>query len=108
MGGKKKILRTKRRLLVRFGAKAPDLTAYTRNISETGLYLETSRAVQPGTDLQLEIVTPDRTFEVWAVVVWAKTYPAQFQHLLRGGIGCRFAHASQEWLDFYRRWKDET
>lgn len=103
-----KILRTKRRLVVRFGVKAPTFTAYTRNISETGLYLETSHALPPGTDLQLEIETPGRKFEMWAVVVWARVYPPQFQHLLRGAIGCRFEHPSEEWLEFYRRWKDET
>ena len=69
-GGKtEKVIRTKRRLKVRFGEAAPELTGYTRNVSETGISVETNQAFSPGTGLQLEIETPERVFELWAMVV---------------------------------------
>jgi len=108
MNGSMQVLRTKRRLAVRFGVRAPERLGYTQNISETGLYIETNYLIDPGVDLQIEIATPERTFEMWATVVWARRYPPSYQRVLRGGLGCQFAFPSQEWIDFYQRWKSET
>ena len=107
-GENPKVVRTKRRLTVRFGIETPEIMGYTKNLSETGLYIETARAMSPGTALQLQINTPEHVFEMWSLVVWAKRYPPRFAHLLRGGMGCRFIHTSREWIRFYHRWKDET
>jgi hypothetical protein len=108
MKGPKQVLRTKRRLAVRFGVRGPERLGYTQNISETGIYIETNYVIDPGTDLQLEIDTPEKTLEMWATVVWARRYPLSFQQVMRGGLGCQFAFPSQEWVDFYQRWKSET
>ena len=108
MKGSKKVLRTKRRLAVRFGVRGPERLGYTQNISESGLYIETNHVIDPGTDLQLEIETPGHTFEMWATVIWARRYPPSFQQVMRGGLGCQFAFPSQEWIDFYERWRAET
>ena len=108
MKGPKQVRRTKRRLAVRFGAGKPERLGYTQNISETGLYIETNYVIDPGTDLQLEIDTREQKFEMWATVVWARRIPPNLQSVMRGGLGCRFAHPSQDWIDFYHRWKSET
>lgn len=103
-----KVHRTKRRLTVRFGVETPEITGFTRNISESGLFVETNRALAPGTSLQLEVHTADRVFELWAEVIWAKRYPPRYANVMRGSMGCQFVHVSQDWIDFYHRWQDET
>jgi len=105
MRGKRGILRARRRLAVRFGVAKPDKLGYTQNISESGLYIETNHLIDPGTDLQLEIDTPGQRFELWATVVWARRLPPSFQQRLRGGLGCQFAFPSQDWINFYQRWR---
>jgi hypothetical protein len=107
MIGSRKVRRSRRRFAVRFGTRAPERLGYTQNISESGLYIETNFIIDPGTDLQLEIDTPAKMFEMWATVVWARRYPMNLQKLMRGGLGCRFAFPSQEWIDFYERWRAE-
>jgi hypothetical protein len=108
MKGPKQVLRTRRRLAVRFGVRGPERLGYSQNISESGLYIETNYVIDPGTDLQLEIDTPEKMFEMWATVVWARRYPLSFQRVMRGGLGCQFAFPSQEWIDFYERWRSAT
>jgi hypothetical protein len=101
-------LRTKRRLAVRFGAARPDRLGYTQNISESGLYIETNYLIDPGTNLQIEIETPGKRFEMWATVMWARRIPPNFQKVMHGGLGCQFAYPSQDWIDFYHRWASGT
>jgi len=102
------VRRTRRRLTVRFGVDEPDVTGYTKNISRSGLYIETNRAADPGTPLQLQIDAGDRVLAMQGVVVWARRYPPSFARVRRGGMGCRFVSPSREWLEFYAAWKNEV
>ena len=96
--------RMKRRLMVRFGTQAADRTAFTKNLSETGLFLQTNHVVAPGSTVQVQIHFPDRVFSHWARVVWAKKVPPQLAHVLECGMGVCFVDPSTEWLDFYAAW----
>lgn len=96
--------RTKRRLMVRFGAPAADRTAFTKNLSETGLFLQTNNVVAPGQTLQVQIHFPDRVFSHWARVVWAKKVPPQLAHVLECGMGVCFIDPAPDWLEFYSAW----
>ena len=103
-----RICRTKRRIRVMFGEAEPDKVGYTRNISATGLNVETNQAMAPGTGLQLVVDAGEQVFELWATVVWARRFPPRYAHVMRGGMGCRFVDTSPEWVEFYKRWKAET
>lgn len=103
--GEKRVLnRTKRRLMVRYGTSAAEKTAFTRNVSETGLFVQTNQVFNPGTTIQVQIKFPDRDFSMWARVVWAKTVPPQLAHILECGMGVCFIDPSAEWFAFYRGW----
>ena len=96
--------RTKRRLMVRFGREAADRTAFTKNLSETGLFLQTNHVFSPGTTVQLQIHFPDRVFSHWAHVAWAKKVPPQLAHVLECGMGVRFVDPAPDWREFYKAW----
>ena len=100
--------RARKRLMVRFGVAKPDRTAFTKNISETGLFINTNQVVRPGTMVQVEVHFPDRTFSHWARVVWAKQVPAQLAHIVECGMGIRFMDASADWPEYYLRWKEKS
>lgn len=103
-GEQRNTRRAKRRIMVRFGEGTPNRTAFTKNLSETGLFLQTNHVYKPGTVLSVEMQFPDRTFATWARVVWAKKVPPQLAHILECGMGVCFLEPSPEWLAFYQNW----
>ena len=97
--------RTRRRLMVKYGTDKADRTAFTKNLSETGLFIGTNNVFKPGTTIQVELKFPEHTFNMWARVVWAKKVPSQLAHVVECGMGVCFVDPSPEWLEFYDRWK---
>ena len=96
--------RAKRRVMVRYGTSAADKTAFTKNVSETGLFVGTNNVFKPGTTIQVNLEFPDRLFSMWARVVWAKAVPPQLAHVLECGMGVCFVDPPAEWLTFYKEW----
>ena len=96
--------RTKRRLMVRYGQQVADRTAFTKNVSSTGLFLQTNHVFGPGTTVQVQIHFPDRVFSHWARVAWAKKVPPQLAHVLECGMGVCFLDPAPDWLEFYEKW----
>ncbi len=97
--------RARSRLMVRFGTTVPDKTGFTKNISESGVFIHTNQVFRPGTTVQLVVSFPDRVFNFWGRVMWAKQVPPQLAHLLDCGMGICFVDPSPEWLAFYANWK---
>ena len=89
-GDKRSGNRAKRRLMVRYGTSAAEKTAFTKNVSETGLFVQTNQVFKPGSTIQVLIQFPDRSFSMWARVVWAKAVPPQLAHILECGMGICF------------------
>jgi len=103
--GEKRISnRAKRRLMVKYGTSAAEKTAFTRNVSETGLFLQTNQVFTPGTTIQVQIQFPERTFSMWGRVVWAKVVPPQLAHILECGMGVCFIDPSPDWFSHFREW----
>jgi Tfp pilus assembly protein PilZ len=88
--------------MVRYGIDKTDRTGFTRDLSETGLFIKTNTVFKPGTTIQVELTFPDRTFYLWARVVWAKKVPPQLAHVLECGMGISFANPDPEWSEYYR------
>jgi len=93
--------------MVKYGTDKADRTAFTKNLSETGLYIGTNHVFNPGTTIQVELKFPDRTFNMWARVIWAKKVPPQLAHVLECGMGICFVDPSPEWMEYYDRWKSQ-
>jgi|WetSurMetagenome_2_1015567.scaffolds.fasta_scaffold53890_2 hypothetical protein len=104
----RRIKRARSRLLVRFGTAVPDKMGFTKNVSDTGLFIHTNQVFRPGTTVQLSVKFPDRVFTFWGRVIWAKRVPAQLAHILDCGMGICFVDPSPEWLAFYETWKQKA
>ncbi len=100
--------RAKKRMMVRFGVAKPEKTGFTKDISETGLFIKTNTILKPGTTVQVQIHGQPRVFTMWAKVIWGKKVPPQLAHVLECGMGIRFLEPSPEWLDFCRERRSDA
>ena len=97
--------RAKRRLMCRYGVDKADKTGFTMNLSPTGVFIKTNSVFAPGTTLHIELRFPERNFEMWGRVVWAKKVPPQLAHIMDCGMGVCFVDPTPEWLEFFEAWK---
>jgi Tfp pilus assembly protein PilZ len=105
---KRRQSRAKRRIMVRYGLSAADKTAFTKNLSETGLFIQTNSVFKPGTTIHVQIQFPNDTVSMWAQVVWAKVVPAQLAHVLECGMGVHFIDPTPDWKAFFLDWKKKA
>ena len=105
---KRTLNRAKRRMMVRFGQSAADKTAFTKNVSETGVFLQTNQVFKPGSTIHVQILFPKQSFSMWGRVIWAKTVPIQLAHVLECGMGIRFIDPPTEWGPFYHDWAKKS
>ncbi len=103
-GDKRKIRRASRRLMVRYGVDGPNKTGFTRNISDTGLFIQTNMVVTPGSTLQVQFELLNRQFTIWAKVMWARKVPAQLAQVMQAGMGVKFIDPPEAYTDTYRAW----
>ena len=94
-----------KRVKVKYGVDEPIKTAFTRNLSLTGINLGTNNVFAPGTTLLVELEFPERTFSLWSRVMWAKKVPPALAHLLPCGMGLCFLEAGDEWKEFFEVWR---
>lgn len=102
---RRRAARTKRRIMVRYGPSGPVRTGFTKNLSETGLFVRSNQVYPPGTTLHVEVQFPERTFHLWAKVMWAKRVPAQLSHVLDCGMGLHFLEPDAGFLEYFRDWR---
>jgi uncharacterized protein (TIGR02266 family) len=98
---KRKDRRERRRVMVRYGTRATDKAAFTQNVSESGLFLQTHSVMAPGSTIQVKVQFPDREFHMWARVRWAKRAPGQLMGIVAAGMGIKFIDPSAEWLEYF-------
>jgi Tfp pilus assembly protein PilZ len=92
MADKRDIRRIRKRISLRFGLEDAARTAFTEDISMTGMFIKTPNVVPPNSKITIVIELPDSTrVEVLARVMWARKVPANLFHLAKkGGMGVRF------------------
>ena len=101
----RKASRARRRLMVRFGTQVPEKTGFTKDISETGLFIRTNSVIAPGKTIQVQVEFPEEKFTLWAKVIWAKKVPPQLAHIMDCGMGVHFIEPPAGWLKFCKEWK---
>ena len=97
--------RARRRVMVRYGVASAQHRGFTKDLSSTGMFIRTNKVFVPDTTIQVEIQFPDRTFSMWARVIWAKKVPPQLAHILECGMGICFIDPQPDWLDYFSQWK---
>lgn len=93
--------RVRKRIQVRYGPDGPDKMAFAADVSASGVQLKTNNVLRPGTTVQVELKFPDRTFNLWARVAWAKQVPPQLAHTSHCGMGLKFIEPGPEWERFF-------
>ncbi len=97
--------RHRKRVKVRFGPEGPEKIAFTSNLSEHGLLLQTNHVHPPGTMLQVEVDPPGYPkFALLGRVVWVKKVPARLQQVKPSTMGLSFKEPSQDWIEFCEHW----
>jgi len=94
--------RKPKRVMVRYGTRLTDKTAFTRNISASGLFLQTNSVLGPGSTIQVHLQFPDREFTMWARVRWAKKAPGNLASLMGAGMGVQFMDPPDDWIEYFR------
>lgn len=107
-GEKRATNRARKRLMIRYGLHGPERTAFTKNVSETGLFLQSNMVFKPGTTIQVQLEFPDRQFSMWARVVWSKKVPPELAHILECGMGICFIDPSSDWLAYFKDWTRQS
>jgi Tfp pilus assembly protein PilZ len=97
--------RTKRRLMVRYGLNEVSKTGFTRNLSDSGMFIQTTQIFKPGTTIQIEVVFPSGKFAIWGRVVRARRVPAQLTSIMASGMGIKFIDSGDEWREKFTAWK---
>jgi hypothetical protein len=100
---KRYIKREAKRILVRFGTSDLKKGAFTRNVSETGMCLQTNAVYGPGTKIRVQFDLENRTFSMLARVIWAKTVPSKLAHVRRCGMGICFIEPPLDWIQYYNK-----
>jgi len=75
---------------VRFWNESFEASAFTTDLSDSGLLVETARRLEPGTRLHVELELGDRAYFTEAVVARRADYPQYAQSVFKPAIGLRF------------------
>ncbi len=97
--------RYRKRVKVRFGREGPETIAFTGNLSEHGLLLQTNHVHPRGTVLKIELDVPDYpTFTLLGRVVWVNRMPGRLQRVTSSTMGISFDEPTQDWIEFSKSW----
>jgi len=91
MAEKRNLDRHRKRMALRFGVEEAMRSAFTEDLSTTGLFIKTAYAPPPGSVITIELTLEDaRQVLLVAQVRWVKKVPPQMIHLARkGGMGVK-------------------
>jgi len=88
-------IREKKRLQVRFGPGDLAHAGQTQDISESSLCLQAAMTYPPKTILVLQIEYPEGAMTVHGIVRWSRDLPPAFRQKLRGIMGVEFIDDSR-------------
>jgi hypothetical protein len=87
---KREARRRRSRLQVRFWNDDFEACAFTTDVSDTGLLVESARRLEPGTRLHIELELGPRTYLSEAVVARRQDVPQYAQSFFKPALGLRF------------------
>jgi hypothetical protein len=93
---KRDIKRKRVRLSLR--AEPGNIKAYSGDLSETGIFIITTKVLRPGTRLRIIVNVDDGSALGVGIVRWAKRVPSQLIRNVgvKGGMGVEFTWVSTE------------
>ncbi len=88
--------RTRKKVRITIQAEPGAIRGYTSDISRGGLFIVTTKLLQPGTRIRLKVATESGPALGIGTVKWAKRVPPQLIRDMRGGMGVEFTWLSPE------------
>ena len=76
------------------------------NVSQGGLFVQTSADASQGANIDLELSIPERRdlVPLCASVVWKRVVPHQLRSLAQGGFGVRITQAGETYYQLLAAW----
>jgi len=98
---KRKSPRINKRLEIKFQT-ATDYTAITNDLSETGLFIRTNKAINPGTiiDLKLNLPNAQELFLTGKIIRNIKALPGIFNPLKSSGLGVQLIDPPDSYISY--------
>lgn len=107
MADKRDNYRHLKRLPVKFGVEAANLSGFTEDISHYGFFIKAGFVQGPGRELIVELILPQGDLvRMVAKVQWAKKIPPALLRSCKGGMGFTIVRFL-EGEDHYRSFCDE-
>lgn len=102
MADKRDNYRHLKRLPVKFGVGAANISGFTEDVSHFGIFIKTGTVQGPGRELVVELTLPQgRLVKMVAKVQWAKRIPPALLRSYKGGMGFTIVRF-QEGEEYYR------
>lgn len=81
-------------------------TGVVLNVSQGGLFVQTSAQAERGEDVHLELNPPgdEQTIPLRAEVVWRRVVPTQLRSTARGGMGVKIVRADETYYNALADW----
>ena len=91
--------RVRKRLPCTLSSEARSHNGMILNLSERGLFVQTSLPAKPGTLLNLDVLDPQRgdAIPLEATVVWRRRVTARMTGVTQSGMGLRLVSQPSEW-----------
>ncbi|MCZ6695934.1 MAG: PilZ domain-containing protein [Acidobacteria bacterium] len=87
-----------RRIEIRYGRDQPRYVGYSRNVSESGMMVGSTRVFAPGTILMLEVKLSSATYVMEGIVIWARAGPVRWLSTGRIGMGIALINPPEDFL----------
>ena len=94
--------RTKKRIACKIRADNRHVSGFVLDVSQTGLFVQTSASLQIGSVVEVEFRLPDSEtiIAMRATVARKRVVPHQLTAIARGGLGLRLEHPPPAYLKF--------
>ncbi len=98
----RKIKRTDKRLLIKFGEDSPRMVGFTGDISQAGIFIKSSKVFGPGTILKIDLTLPNNlVLHLEGRVMWAKKVPPSLHRVTKkSGMGVLIHEPPMEYIGF--------
>lgn len=89
MAEKRKILRLRKRLKLRYGVTKATSLAFSEDFSEQGIFIRAVNVILPGSTIKIELFLPDNeTVCLEGRIIWGRRVPGSLIHLSKkSGMG---------------------
>ncbi len=99
---KRKERRLKKRVMVKFGESILERIGFTSNLSQNGLYINSTQIYPSGKKIKILLSDGGKSFSLKGEVKWSIKYPSHFHSYIPSGMGVYIKEAPGDFYEFVR------